>query len=240
MGDQADAWVLDLPGCVAGARDSAELADRLPLAIAEYIAWLQEHGERVSPTTAWTVVEAVDPDAVRATGGNVSLAADREPVSRRALELAITRLAYARADLLAGVANLPDAVLDWVPPRTSVTQFDAWAPDVRTMRDVVQHVFSFEVYYREGLQDGPARGIFEPVADPERDRALTLERLRSLSPAQRSYVFQPLRPGRTVPEQWTVRKVLRRMLAHERVHTAELRQRRTWLLLGVPHRSFQA
>jgi hypothetical protein len=108
------------------------------------------------------------------------------------------------------------------------------------MRDVVQHVFSFKVYYREGLQDGPARGIFEPVADPERDRALTLDRLRSLSPAQRSYVFQPVRPGRTVPEQWTVRKVLRRMLAHERVHTAELHQRRTWLLLGVPHHSFQA
>jgi hypothetical protein len=234
MGDQVHAWVLDLPGCIAGARDTAELADRLPLVIAEYLAWLHEHGERISPATDWTVVETVAPHIVHATGGDVYFAADRDPISHMALELTLTRVAYARTDLLASIGSLPDAVLDWVPPRTSVAQFDTWAPEVRTMRDVINHVLSFEVYYREGLQDGPAKGIFEPVADAERERTLTLNRLRSLSDAQRTYVFQPVRPGQTAPEQWTVRKLLRRLLAHERVHTAELRQRRTWLLLGVP------
>jgi hypothetical protein len=43
-----------------------------------------------------------------------------------------------------------------------------------------------------------------------------------------------VRPGRTVAEEWTVRKVARRIIAHERAHAAEVRQRLTWVLLGLP------
>jgi hypothetical protein len=31
-----------------------------------------------------------------------------------------------------------------------------------------------------------------------------------------------------------VRKLVRRIISHERAHTAEIEQRRTWLLAGVP------
>ena len=34
------AWVLDLPGCIAGGRDLKEVEQNLPLVIAEHEAWL--------------------------------------------------------------------------------------------------------------------------------------------------------------------------------------------------------
>ncbi len=55
-------WVLDLPGCCTGAPDLAEAMAKLPLAIAEYEAWLAGHGESGGPpdTGACIVTETVD------------------------------------------------------------------------------------------------------------------------------------------------------------------------------------
>jgi hypothetical protein len=69
---------------------------------------------------------------------------------------------------------------------------------------------------------------------------MTLSLLRSLSDEQRARVYRPIRPGVATPGSWTVRKVIRRIISHERAHTAEILQRRTWILLGVPERSAQA
>ena len=129
---------------------------------------------------------------------------------------------------------MPDAVLDWVPPLSSVAQFDAWAPEARTIRGIVQHVLQLETYYRAGLADGASTGIFERVGTPQEERERTVALLRSLDDEARSRVYRPVRPGRSTPEDWTVRKVLRRIISHERHHTAEIAQRRAWLLLGVP------
>ena len=150
------------------------------------------------------------------------------------LESLIRRLGYARAELLASIDGVADAVLDWEPPRSAFASFDAWAPEVRTIRGVARHVFQFEPYYRDGLRDGPAAGIYERVSDPATEHALTVERLRSLSAEERSRVWRPLRPGGSAPEEWTVRKVVRRMVSHDRAHAAEIMQRRSWVLLGVP------
>jgi hypothetical protein len=56
------AWVLDLPGCVVGARDDRQLDDCLPLAIAEHEAWLGEHGEPITSDADWQIVERGLPD----------------------------------------------------------------------------------------------------------------------------------------------------------------------------------
>ncbi len=231
------AWVLDLPGCIAGGRDAEAVAQMLPLAIAEHIAWLRQHGETVDASTAWEAVERIDARTQADADGDFCFADDERPASRGELEAWIARLEFARADLLALVAALPDALLDWTPPRSSVEAFDAWAPETRSIRDVVRHVLSFEIFYRDGLKDGPASGIFEPVADAAKERATTLTLLRSLSDEQRERVYRPVRPGAAAPGRWTVRKVVRRVLAHERAHSAEIQQRRTWILLGVPKRS---
>jgi hypothetical protein len=233
-GSFVHAWVLDLPGCLVGGRDHEEIAARLPLVVAEHGAWLRSHGEAGVEPGPWRVTETVDARLHEATGGEFCFAADRTPLSRADLEGASARMEHARADLLDEVGRLPDAVLDWCPPETTVAAFDTWAPEVRTMREIVTHVLQLEAYYRDGLRDGPAAGIFESVADPATERALTIARLRALSDAERRRVFRPLRPSRHMAEEWTAAKVLRRIIAHERAHTAEVVQRRTWLLLDMP------
>lgn len=236
-GAEFHAWVLDLPGCIAGGRDAEAVAQKLPLAIAEHAAWLQQHGERVDASTAWEVVERIDAGTQADGDGDFCFADDRRPLPREERETCIARLEFARADLLGLVAALPDVILDWAPPRSSVASFDAWAPETRSIRDIVGHVLSFEIFYRDSLQDGPARGIFEAVADAAAERKTTLALLRSLSDEQRARVYHPVRPGATAPGRWTMRKAMRRMLAHERAHAAEIQQRRTWILLDVPDRS---
>jgi predicted RNase H-like HicB family nuclease len=233
-GGYLHAWVLDLPGCVTGAHDMDELAQALPVVIAEHVAWLREHGEVVEERDGWEVAETVDGRRLDAIGGEFCFAGERVPLAPEELEGLIARMQHARADLLGSVEPLPDAVLDWEPPPFAVASVDAWAPEVRTIRAIIEHVLQLELYYRDGLHDRPAKGIFERVENADSERARTIELLRSLPDEERGRAYWPVRPSRTVAEEWSVRKVIRRIISHERAHTAEVQQRRTWLLLGVP------
>ena len=226
------AWVLDLPGCIAGGRDLDEVAEQLPLVIADYLGWLRRHGEPFEWDQGWEIAERVG--ATQLIGGDACFAAEREPMSASDIESAVARLGHARGDLLGALNGVPDAILDWVPPMSAFDAFDAWAPEVRTIRGLMGHVLQFEIYYRDGLRDGSAAGIFESAGDPAAEQALTAARLRALSDEETGRVFRPLRPGQPQPEEWTARKMLRRMLSHERAHTAEIWQRRSWVLLGPP------
>jgi hypothetical protein len=223
------AWLLDLPGCVVGGRDERELEAKLPLAIAEHVGWLRAHGQLVDDREGWEFVEEQAPNA-----GDGLFALERAPTPLAEMDTLIRRVELARADLNATVGDVPDVVLDWAPPREAFESFDSWAPDVRTIGDVTRHVYAFDVYYRDGLRDGPAAGISERVSDPAAEHVATIERLRALDDEERCRVWRPLRPGHTEPEQWTARKVIRRMISHERMHTAEILQRKTWILLGTP------
>jgi hypothetical protein len=228
------AWVLDLPGCIAGGRDLEAVARLLPLVIAEHVAWLRRHGERAQALAAWDVSEQIDGDAFAAAGGEFCFAWERAPLTAEELERGIARMQYARADLLDAYRHLPDAIMDWAPAAVDTSSFDAWAPEARSIRGIVEHVLQLEVYYRDSLRDGLAPGIFERTGDPGLERARTEAVVRSLTDDERSRTYCPTRPSREVAEEWTVRKVLRRIISHERAHTAEIVQRRTWLLLGLP------
>jgi hypothetical protein len=146
----------------------------------------------------------------------------------------LQRMAWAREDLIESVRGLVDTVLDWAPPNSALRQVDTWAPEARTIRGIFEHVLQLEIYYRDGLCDGPSRGIFERPGEPAAERALTVELLRALDDDARNRIYRPVRPGRTEPEDWNVRKLVRRIISHERGHAAEIQQRRAWILVGVP------
>ena len=229
-----NAWGLDLPGVVAWGGDLDELGAHLRLVLSDHLAWLRQHGEDAGDDVTWDAVETIDGTALAATGGEFCFAAERASLADAELERGITRMAFARDDVMAEVDGLPDAVLDWEPPLSSIALIDAWAPEARTIRGIVEHVLQLETYYRAGLADGRAAGIFERVGAPHEERENTVALLRSLDDDARSRSYFPVRPGRSAPEEWTVRKVLRRIISHERHHAAEIAQRRAWLLLGVP------
>lgn len=222
-------WVLTLPGCVTGGPTAEAVTSALSLAIPEYLGWLAQQGELMSPDATFEVVEQVQPSEI----GDTIFAAELAPLTSAELDLWMRRMDYARAELLAEVAALLPAVLDWQPPERAFDRFDAWAPEVRTIRDVVAHVLSFEHYYAGGLQDGPSSGISKRVDNPEALRGQTRQRLRTPD-AVAGRVYQPLRSGLAVPEEWTARKVIRRIISHERAHLAEIQQRRAWAAFGLP------
>jgi hypothetical protein len=228
------AWGLDLSGLIVGAPDDRALAKALPLSLADHLTWLRCHGENAGDDLSWEVVKEIDGVSFGATGGEFLFEVEKAPVSTADLERLIARLSHARTELMATVEGLPDAILDWEPADDAIGRRDDWAPVGRTIREIFTHALQLEAYYRDGLRDGPSGAIFGPVGDPDAERALTVDGLRALSAADRSRVWVPVRPGRQKPEPWTVRKVVRRVIAHARMHAAEITKRRTWLLLGVP------
>jgi hypothetical protein len=227
------AWVLDLPGCLAGGRTLAEAVAILPLVVAEHAAWLRQHSLAAVEDAAWEITEQIDArDA--AVSPEFCFEGDRQPLEAAELASGTAVLGAAHADYLATLAGLPGTLLDWRPPDSAVAWFDPWASEPRSIREIATHVLQLEVYYRDSLQDGQARGIFERVGDAGSELRATAERLHALAPGDLGRVFRPVRAGGASPQEWTVRKFLRRAISHQRVHTAEMVQRQTWVLLGAP------
>jgi hypothetical protein len=76
-----------------------------------------------------------------------------------------------------------------------------------------------------------------PDPDPSdigRVRRAGLERLQSLTDGERSTVYRRPDPRRGGEAAWSARKILRRLINHERFHTKEIEQRLAWLLLALP------
>jgi hypothetical protein len=224
-------WVLDLPGCIAGSSDERGLEEALRLAIAEYLAW--EGADRAG-TDGWETFEELDGADFAATGGEFLFQWDRQPLTREEAKRWLGLVSLARKELIAVVARMPAELLDWEPPESALGQSDPWSPHIRSARAIARHALELEVYYRESLRDGLAPGIRERVHTPEAEHEGTIARLLDVLGVEPARVFRPTRPGRQAPEEWTVRKVIRRLVSHDRAHTAELEQRRTWVLLGAP------
>ena len=235
--DASAGHVFDLPGCSYTASAAREVREMLPVVAAEFAGWLAHHGEAIdSGAVSIDIVEQVD--AARAAGveGEFVFDDDLRPLTDDEIERALRWMQYSRQDLLSLIERVPDPVLDWRPPASSMARIDPWKPAPLTIREIVDDIASAEFYYRTSLIDGPA-------ADGEPALGLTglaVERqgvealLVSLSSEQRNRVFAPRRPWQTGAERWTARKVVRRVLGHERFHTAEIQQRLTWVLLGAP------
>lgn len=218
------AWVPALSGCFCEAPSEDEALARLPVVIADYVAWLHRHEKEipVDDRVEVAIVERVETPPGRS---EPCLAADCAPASEEDIETVIRRMEYARDDLVALVAPLPDAVLDWPP-----------GPERWSIRGILAHIASAEAYYRTSLLDE------QPPREPPEERSkLTLQReravahLRSLTAEQRATVFRPNWPWRDDgDEEWPVRKALRRFIYHERFHTRDIQQTLAWLLTGGP------
>lgn len=217
-GAQWLAHVPDLFGCSCRAGSRESLLEALPAALDSHAEWLRAGGVPLPQPVPWHVageVDATDPSG--SPGRQRLFGSDRLELDQVWQELCLSCAGRNRLELRQLVKGLPERVLDWKPPAT---------PRVYSVRETLRHIAHAEQWYMDRLWPWEARdpdGVMDLLAAT---REKVVQRIRSLSPVERTAVYCPdrqvkgaLNPG----ELWTARKVLRRILEHEREHIGTIR-----------------
>lgn len=210
------AWSLEHLGFATWAPTRAAVVARAPGKLREYVTWSSANGipaaaATLPPVDVVTVVEHV-------AGDEIAFAHDRLPAASAEIRRCLALLRATRNDLLRAVDGLPDELLDFDPRYRRFAPWARW----RTIREVMTHIAATEVGYYL-----PLIGYAGPAHDPlaaepwrellERGRAETVAFLETLVGSD-----DRLRLTDGADETWSVRKVLRRLVWHERLHAKSI------------------
>jgi predicted RNase H-like HicB family nuclease len=206
------AYVFDLPGCYSSAETEEGAVLLAPARIAEYFDWRTRRG-RPSPLADEGIVTQVDegfraypdkddPDYIV----NAFFEDDRRPLKPGEIGDVRWLLAQTRADLL--------AVVEPITP----TQREKRIAEGRFKRinDILMHVARAELWYFDRL------GLAFPRDDMPNDPLKALEQVRANTVANLPRLAGDTRVVERSGERWSARKVVRRMLWHERDHTQHI------------------
>lgn len=189
------AHVPALPGAAARGATVAEAKANIKEAIAAYLSLLRDVGEPVPRASDGIVLEF---EEVNST----TFATDYDTLHPNEMEALFRWMAISRQELVDLVKSLPEEGLEWTPK-----------DDDRTVNEILCHISEADLWYTDRLKQFPEAPLFRLAAT----RGMALERLRALTEKERA--------SKTVfgKEEWTPRKVLRRMLEHEREHIDQLK-----------------
>jgi predicted RNase H-like HicB family nuclease len=205
------AHVPELAGCFAVGSTREEALESLRRAIAEYLTWLAALGETGAPSSETAEVEVEVAEEVSTAGSYprrpgeplAFFAADQEPLSHHDVQTAMRLMEYARRDLLDFLHGVPEELLHWRP-----------GPDEWSIAETLLHMAHAEASYIARLEEQSERTPFPQLAAI---RSWAYHRLGRLTDPELSHVTSHR------GEKWSVRKVLRRFLEHDREHTAYIR-----------------
>ena len=210
--DHGVAWVLELPACFSSATTQQEATAQVPTRIGEYFDWLKGN-EQASPL-ANEPIETEAPEVSRSFTSqndytvNAFFEGDRKPLDYEEVEYHLWLLDRTRRDLLAVVRQLPRETLNRPVAR-----------EVRgSILGILSHVAGAENWYL----DRPRLAL--PDEEMPEEPLARLERVRVHTKARLPELVDDARVVELVGEQWSVRKVLRRALWHERDHTNHIAQ----------------
>jgi predicted RNase H-like HicB family nuclease len=196
------AWVNDVPGCAVRGSSRVEVVERLPAAIAEFLAWT---GASDVPRPEIRVVDEVESAIEADEDTEVLVSSDRRPLTEESWAEIERWLARSRAELIALLDRLTDDELGGKREGSE-----------RSRREEIEHVAFVELMYAVWTFDRQSRkGLTEFLTwtrEVARDRlsALAREGAADLTWAEWS--------GAPRPEPWTARKAARRLVWHELLH----------------------
>ena len=227
VGPQATgAFVPDCPGCWVFGRTKESALEKVKIAIVEWFDWLNKYGESYPDMGDGIEVEMgkmlqVDYNPAEAGKPEPLFWSEVLPVRKDDIERTLRLLEYSRKDLLALVSTIAVECLDWKPPGKP-----------RTIRNCLEHIAYVEPWYITRLnielpEDFP-EDTFELLNYP---RDIVIDSLQNFPERKMRGVFQPKKDKSPVCDLWTLRKVLRRLVDHERLHTKYIEK-----VLKIQHR----
>lgn len=204
------AWVFELPGCYARGSTRKEAVGLAPASIEELQARLSQSGSltnEVRPPFSVVIAEEFrafpsSPDYIV----NAFFDNDRIPLTDDDIDYARSLLSLNRTDLMSIVSRLSEDTLDW----------EISGEIQRNIRGILRHIGTAEWWYwdRLGLA-GPWQELPESLAELLGTvREFTLQHLPEL--------VGSIQTSTCLGEQWSPRKLLRRSIWHERVHTLQI------------------
>ena len=208
------AFAPERPGCWVFGRTQQSALKRVRLAIFEWPEWLSSHGEAVpgignDGEAEITEMLRVDYNPAEARKPEPLFWSEVAPVTREDIDWTICLMGHSRSDLMATIGEIGEDRLDWEPPG-----------EPRTIRDCLMHIAHVEQWYITRLNtDWPDELPASPVEFLGDSRRWAVERLNHLPASRMGGVFQPRKHRSPVCNLWTARKVLRRLVDHERLHT---------------------
>jgi len=215
------AWALDYPGCFCYGKDASEAVIGLPRALLDYQAMIAKHAR-----DAWVrlddfdirLVEAVedrfmDDDYQYASEGRLVQAFFRHDwklINRLEVDRAVLILRWSREELLGLLQGMDEAQLAYHP------EGERWS-----LEGIAAHVATAEWWLLDRL--GLAAGVL-----PRADLAKTaVDRMAQTRAAVEKTLPQLAGMDRVVGKEgelWSPRKVVRRMLWHERDHIQHIQK----------------
>lgn len=212
------AWSLEHLGFATWAPEREDVLQRAPGKLAEYGRWRAEHG--LEPEAMVGVGAGREVAVVEEIRGNeVAFDHDLYAAESSEIDLCLALIACTRQDLLAEVEGVDDGILDLDPPYRDFADWARW----RTVRQILERIALTEVGYYL-----PSIGYSGP--DPDSLRRLAWREQLELSRAETvSFLGRLAEEGDALrlsigEEAWSVRKVLRRLVWHERLHLKSIRR----------------
>jgi hypothetical protein len=199
--------VPDLPGCYSSQKERDAAISAVPAAIQEYVAWCSRHGLHVSGISGPMVVDEVIRSWMYEDDYEVNafFAADRPPLITDEIQEITSLLEGTRRDLAEAVEGLDEDSL------LKELSGERWP-----IAGILGHVAGSEWWYFDRL------GLAFPRADLPDDPLDRLSVVREHVLATLPHLPKRLGVVTLGGETWSARKVVRRMLWHERDHTQHI------------------
>lgn len=201
-------WSLDCPGAFARGESREEAVAKLPADVAAYCRWA---GWSVPAGAVEIVEEKYQPELkVEDADSDILFESERLPMTREEYELLRTLVLKSAADFDALYASVLNPAEPLGEPRT--TFYGAYPNTARAMYD---HTNGVTAYYvgEAGAEVDNLSGFYE-------NRLNGMAALEAIP----DFLQLPVIEG-SYDELWSLRKVLRRFLWHDRIHARAMYRR---------------
>jgi len=220
VGPQATgAFAPEYPGCWVYGRNEKNALQEIKIALIEWVGWLKSYGESVLDIDDNAAVEVtemlrVDYDPSETGKPEPLFWSEVGPVTRDDIDKTIRLMKYSRNDLEATLAGRSEDCMDWEPPAR-----------FRTIRNCLIHIAHAELWYVTRLNIATPEKLPEsPFELLDYSRGIAVKCLQDLPERKMKGIFQPRKYRSPKCNLWTARKVLRRLVDHERLHTRDIKK----------------